>query len=191
MSICFFISPIAAKLCNGMQKTPAWWRHHMKTFSALLAICAGNSPVTGEFPAQRPVKRDVGVFFDLRLTRRLSKQWRSWWFETPSCQLWRHCNEILHYLWEKKNLSKIMKLHCFRPPHLSLTPLFNAVYLMDLVLYIYIYIYICRVRWLMWHYSHKQLYSARTAAAIMMVGQSMRMAWRHLKQDFFVNEKVE
>ena len=27
------------------------------TFSALLAICAGNSPVTGEFPAQRPVTR--------------------------------------------------------------------------------------------------------------------------------------
>ena len=33
----------------------AWWRHHMKTFSPLLAICTGNSPVTGEFPAQRPV----------------------------------------------------------------------------------------------------------------------------------------
>ena len=31
-----------------------WWRHQMETFSALLAICAGNSPVTGEFPAQRP-----------------------------------------------------------------------------------------------------------------------------------------
>ena len=28
----------------------------METFSALLAICAGNSPVTGEFPAQRPVR---------------------------------------------------------------------------------------------------------------------------------------
>ena len=27
----------------------------METFSALLAICAGNSPITGEFPAQRPV----------------------------------------------------------------------------------------------------------------------------------------
>ena len=25
------------------------WRHQMKTFSASLAICAGNSPVTGEF----------------------------------------------------------------------------------------------------------------------------------------------
>ena len=29
----------------------------METFSAFLAICAGNSPVTGEFPAQRPVTR--------------------------------------------------------------------------------------------------------------------------------------
>ena len=27
----------------------AWWRHQMETFSALLAICAGNSPVIGEF----------------------------------------------------------------------------------------------------------------------------------------------
>ena len=36
----------------------------METFSALLAICAGNSPVTGEFPAQRPVTRSFDVFFD-------------------------------------------------------------------------------------------------------------------------------
>ena len=34
-----------------------WWRHQMETFSVLLAICAGNSPVTGEFPSQRPVTR--------------------------------------------------------------------------------------------------------------------------------------
>ena len=33
-----------------------WWHHQMKTFSALLAIFAGNLPVTGEFPAQRPVR---------------------------------------------------------------------------------------------------------------------------------------
>ena len=40
----------------------------METFSALLAICAGNSPVvSGEFPAQRPVTRSFDVFFDLRL----------------------------------------------------------------------------------------------------------------------------
>ena len=37
----------------------------METFSALQAICVGNSPVTGEFPAQRPVTRSFGVFFDL------------------------------------------------------------------------------------------------------------------------------
>ena len=37
----------------------------METFSALLAICAGNSSVTGEFPAQRAVTRSVDVFFDL------------------------------------------------------------------------------------------------------------------------------
>ena len=39
----------------------------METFSALLAICAGNSPVPGEFLTQRPVTRSFDVFFDLRL----------------------------------------------------------------------------------------------------------------------------
>ena len=43
-----------------------WWRHQMETFSALLALCARNSPVTGEFPSQRPVTRSFDVFFDLR-----------------------------------------------------------------------------------------------------------------------------
>ena len=39
----------------------------MQEFSALQALCAGNSPDTGEFPAQRSVARGFGVFFDLRL----------------------------------------------------------------------------------------------------------------------------
>ena len=34
----------------------------METFSAFLVFCAGNSPVTGEFPSQRPVTRDFDVF---------------------------------------------------------------------------------------------------------------------------------
>ena len=38
-----------------------------KLFPALQAFCAGNSPVTGEFPSQRPVTRSFDVFFDLRL----------------------------------------------------------------------------------------------------------------------------
>ena len=43
-------------------------------YSALLAICAGNSPVPGEFPAQRPVTRNFDVFFDLRLNKRFSNR---------------------------------------------------------------------------------------------------------------------
>ena len=81
-------------------------RHQMETFSALLAICAGNSPVPGEFPAQRPVTRSFDVFFDLRLNKRLSKQSWDWWFETLSRPLWRHCNDIAYVLhkyctWQK------------------------------------------------------------------------------------------
>ena len=71
----------------------AWWRHQMETFSALLAICVGNSLVTGEFPAQMPVTRSFDVFFDLRLNNPLSKQWWGLWFETPSGLLWRHFNQ--------------------------------------------------------------------------------------------------
>ena len=71
----------------------AWWRHQMATFSALLAFCVGNSPVTCEFPAQRPVTQSFDVFFDLCLNKRLSKQTWACWFEMPSHSLWRHCNE--------------------------------------------------------------------------------------------------
>ena len=69
-----------------------WWRHQMEIFSALLAICARNSPVPGEFPAQRPMTRSFDVFFDLRLNKRLSKQSWGWWLDTLSRPLWRHCN---------------------------------------------------------------------------------------------------
>ena len=47
--------------------TCSWWRHQIETFSTLLAICAGNSPVTGAFPTQKPVTRSLDVFFDFRM----------------------------------------------------------------------------------------------------------------------------
>ena len=62
----------------------SWWRCQMETFSAVLALCEGKSPVTSEFPSQRPVMRSFDFFFDLRLNKQLSKQSRHWWFETPS-----------------------------------------------------------------------------------------------------------
>ena len=75
-----------------------WWRHQMETFSALLAIFGRNSPVPGEFPAQRAVTLSFDVFFDLRLNKRLSKQSWGWWFETPSLPLWRHRNASSSHL---------------------------------------------------------------------------------------------
>ena len=71
----------------------------METFSALLAIYAGNSPVPGEFPAQRPVMRNLEIFFDLRLNKRLSKQSWGWWFEMLPRPLWRHSNALLSVSW--------------------------------------------------------------------------------------------
>ena len=86
MVLCFFVvMPSFSHI--------TWWRHQIETFSALLAFCAGNSPVTGEFPSQRPVTRSFDVFLDLRLNKRLSKQSWGRWFETPSRSLWRHYND--------------------------------------------------------------------------------------------------
>ena len=67
----------------------------METFSALLAFCVGNTPVSSEFPSQRPVTRSFDVFFDLRLNKKLSKQSWGWWFEMLSPSLWRHFNDQL------------------------------------------------------------------------------------------------
>ena len=55
-----------------------------------------NSPVTGEFPSQRPMTRSFDVLFDLRLNKRLTKQSWGWWCETPSRSLWRYCNDTFY-----------------------------------------------------------------------------------------------
>ena len=50
----------------------------METFSALLALCEGNLPVTGGFPSQRPVTRSFDVFFDLHPNKTIAQT-----IETP------------------------------------------------------------------------------------------------------------
>ena len=45
----------------------------METSSALLAFCAGNSPSTGEFPAQKPVILRFDDFY-LCQDQQVSKQ---------------------------------------------------------------------------------------------------------------------
>ena len=51
-----------------------WWCHQLEMFSELVALGAGNSPVTGELPAQWLVTLSFDVVFHLRLNKRLSKQ---------------------------------------------------------------------------------------------------------------------
>ena len=82
---------------NADRERPlTWWRHQMEIFSALLAPCEGNTPVTGEFPSQRPVTRGFDFFLwsalwikgwgndrDASYLRRLRAHYSS---------LWRHCN---------------------------------------------------------------------------------------------------
>ena len=75
-----------------------WRRHQIEAFSVLLVLCAGNSPITNEFPAQMSVTASFEVFFDLRLNKRFSKQSWGWWFEMPSRLAWRHCNDLSMHL---------------------------------------------------------------------------------------------
>ena len=72
-------------------------------FSMLLHLYEGNPLVTSGFPSQRPMTRRFNVFFDLHLNKRLIKQSRRRWFETPRCSLWRHCNVLYLYAKELVN----------------------------------------------------------------------------------------
>ena len=74
-----------------------WWRHQMKAFSASLALCEGIPPFTSGIPSHMPVTRSFDVFFDLRLNKRLNKQSRRRWAETPSRSSWCDCHAITHW----------------------------------------------------------------------------------------------
>ena len=97
-TVMLYISQEAWNIPEHKSFSGTWWRHQMETFSGLLAICEGNSPVPGEFPAQRPVTRSFDVFFDLRVNKRLSKQSWGWWFKTLSRPWWRHNNDLKPFI---------------------------------------------------------------------------------------------
>ena len=119
------------------------------TFSALLDLYAGKSPVTSEFPAQRPVTRSFDVFFDLRLTKRLSKQSWGWWFETLSRPLLRHCSVPRYLITAPGTISTTLFLLCFGPCYVIINTeaisiiCSNVMYSKMIESYIYIYIYVC------------------------------------------------
>ena len=73
-------------------------------------------PLWGEFtghrwiPLTKAVARSFDVFFDLRRNKRLNKQLRRHWFETPLRQLWSHCNALWRHMstWPSRSLSIIV-----------------------------------------------------------------------------------
>ena len=66
-------------------------------------------PLCGEFTGHWwPVVRSFDVFFNLRLKKRLSKESRGWWFETPLRPLWCHSNVL------KGKPNSIVSLFCWR-----------------------------------------------------------------------------
>ena len=66
------------------------WKYFPRSWPFVRGI--HRSPVNS--PHQKASDAELWCFFDLRLNKRLNKQSRGWWFETPSCSLWRQCNGL-------------------------------------------------------------------------------------------------
>ena len=105
-SAAIYIYYIHYRDSNRHQAQLVW--HPKQKGSNMMTSSNGNifrvtGPLCGEFtdlrwnPLTKPVTRSFDVVFDLRLDKRLSKQSWGWWFETPSCSLWRHCNVIISH----------------------------------------------------------------------------------------------
>ena len=104
--------------------------HNMMTSSngnifSVTGLLCGEFTCPGEFLAQRPVTRSFNVFFRLRLNKRLSKQPRGWWFETPPWSLWRQCNDIFYFsltMYQRHivdTLAKSIDYSIYRPDNFS------------------------------------------------------------------------
>ena len=72
-------------------------RRQMEKKSALLDHCEGN-------PRKMQMTQSFDVFFGLRLNKRLSKQLRRRWFETPLRPSWRPCNELQYTVVSKSTV---------------------------------------------------------------------------------------
>ena len=154
----------------------------METVSTLLAICAGNSPVPGEFPTQRPVTRGCDVFFDLRPDKRLSKQSRGWWFETPSHSLWRHRNDQLWNMFPNTgHPTSVLKEACiwtltseiFLPQLIQFVPcIYEHVYNTNL------FSWICKTLWFCAH-------------SLILQNSKARYATRFLRKIHYANRYTE
>ena len=131
-----------SQMMQQSHQTPdcSWWRHQMETFSALLAICAGNSPMIGEFPTQRPVTRSFDVFFHLCV-------WINSWVnnrEAGDLRRYRaHYDVIVAYVVFGTNIIHFRYEHPPPPPppppntHTTMQHIFVCLYFHIFIIYMY------------------------------------------------------
>ena len=70
--------PVTRGKCFHLMTSSWLRRHQMEIFSALLDLCAGNLPIIGVFPTQRPVRRSFDVLTDVCLNTRRKTSYRQW-----------------------------------------------------------------------------------------------------------------
>ena len=80
-------------------------------------------------PSQSPVTQSFGVFFDLRLNKRLREQSRRRWFETPSRSLWHHCNAStwLNDCWLQVKTIPVLLNECLTINDFSISVTFSVI----------------------------------------------------------------
>ena len=91
----YFIGVPQTLVCYPWSPVNSWdvikWKHFPRywPFVRIIHRSPVNSPHKGQWRG--------ALIFSLicALNKRLSKQWWCWWFETPSCPLWRHCNVLV------------------------------------------------------------------------------------------------
>ena len=134
----------------------------METFSALLAICAGNSPVPGEFPTQRPVTRSFDVstringwvnngeagdfsryrgHYDVTVMEMIicyDGGWRSWSWWIKWWRLKNHWYIFMGVLFDNNSIGMIMRRDCLFFPQYSqdwLRSLYKVIKLIDRMIF--------------------------------------------------------
>ena len=95
------------------------WKHFPLNWPFVWGI--HRSPVNS--PHKTPVTQSFDVFLDMRLNKRSSTQSWGWWLETPSCPVWRHCNDVIQYLtsnqffdnFKMQKICKMVKIYWVTP----------------------------------------------------------------------------
>ena len=114
----YWITPLVSKPPGlwSFLHVITWWRHQMETFSALLALCVGNSPI----PVNSPHKGQWrgALIFSFICTRI-----NGWVNNGEAGDLRRKCAHYdrrynitpFYFLSEQKNDTAIVKLHILSP----------------------------------------------------------------------------